>query len=373
MTTPASHARRPGLPTPAFWKNRKVLVTGHTGFKGSWLLVWLRSLGAEVRGYALPPEVPDSMFSALQLHEWCDHVIGDIRDLPSVSRCVQDFKPDIVLHLAGQSLMRRSYRDPIETFAVNVMGTAHVLDACRLSPPSVVLVITTDKCYRNHEWMWPYRETDELGGRDPYSASKACAELVAGAWRDSFLHEQSTAVATARSGNVIGGGDWSEDRLLPDAVRAFAHERPLVVRNPSAIRPWQHVLEPLAGYLTYVEHLSERPPTIERALNFGPPEQDRHSVADVVSSFARAWSGNPQWHAADDPFNPHEAGRLVLDSSLARHRLGWTSRLSMQQATQWSAEWYQSHGTRPSAPVLCDLTLAQIDRYAAMPEGSGAS
>jgi len=352
------------LPDPAFWRGKRVFLTGHTGFKGSWLALWLRRLGAEVTGFALPPELP-SLAEAAGVEHRITSIRGDIRDLEIIGRAVQAADPHIVLHLAAQALVRLSYEQPVETFATNVMGTAHVLEAARrVGGVQALVTVTTDKCYENREWVWPYRETDRLGGHDPYSASKACAELVTAAWRRSFLladrpNKPPLAVATARAGNVIGGGDWSRDRLVPDCVRAFAAGQVVEIRNPHATRPWQHVLEPLCGYLLLAEQLWMSGQDFAEAWNFGPVMDDVQPVSRVVQRLAQAWGDGAAWHATDGP-HPHEAGFLAVDPSLARRRLDWRPRLSLEPALDWTACWYKQYAAGADAGYLVE---ADIERY----------
>jgi CDP-glucose 4,6-dehydratase len=296
-------------PDPAFWRGRRVLLTGHTGFKGAWLAFWLTRLGASVSGLALAPTTRPSLFDLLDLQRQCDHRTGDIRDEALVRRVVAETQPEIVLHLAAQALVRASYQDPLGTFSTNVMGTAHVLDALRQSPSTrVAVMVTTDKVYRNREWLWPYREDDPLGGHDPYSASKAACDIAVESWRLAFLREGAVAVASARAGNVIGGGDWSADRLLPDAARAWLAGRPLVIRRPQAVRPWQHVIEPLAGYLVLAQHLWQHPEAAG-AYNFGPHPHEAAPVRDVIER-ARQVVPQAQVEYSDSTEGPHEAGLL---------------------------------------------------------------
>ena len=355
------------LPDPAFWRGKRVLLTGHTGFKGAWLALWLRRLGAEVTGFALQPDVP-SLAEAAGIEHLITSVRGDIRDLAGLERAMQAANPQVVLHLAAQSLVRLSYQQPVETFATNVMGTAHVLEAARQAPQVQALVsVTSDKCYENREWIWPYRETDRLGGHDPYSASKACAELVTAAWRRSFLSadrpgKPPLAVATARAGNVIGGGDWALDRLVPDCVRAFAAGQVAQIRSPHATRPWQHVLEPLCGYLLLAEQLWTSGQDFAEAWNFGPVLDDVQPVGRVVQLLADAWGDGAAWQVTDGP-HPHEAGFLGVDPSLARRRLGWRPRLALQPALEWTARWYKQFVAGVDAARLVE---ADIERYEAI-------
>jgi CDP-glucose 4,6-dehydratase len=346
---------------PAFWRGKRVFLTGHTGFKGSWLWLWLADLGATVRGYALPPATTPSMFDAAALATLGDHLTGDIRDAARLRISVREFQPHIAIHMAAQPLVRRSYREPLETFAINVQGTANLLDACRDLPGlRAIVVVTTDKCYQNHESLRPYRETDPLGGRDPYSASKACAELVTAACRDSFFARGETAIATARTGNVFGGGDYSEDRLIPDAVRAYAAGRPLIVRNPNALRPWQHVRDPLTGYLMLARGLFEKGHDFARAFNFGPAPEQQMPVARVIECFTEVWGNGARWIHEPDPKAVHEAGLLLLDSTLAQSELGWTSQTALIPALRATAEWYKAQNKAKSPAELRKLTLQQV-------------
>jgi len=344
----------------SFWRGKRVFLTGHTGFKGGWLALWLRRLGAEVTAVSLaPPEGRPSLFDAARIASVTDSHILDIRDAPALSAVIRQARPEIVLHLAAQPLVRASYREPLQTFDTNVMGTAHVLDALRGLPEArVALCITTDKVYRNEEWTYPYRESDALGGHDPYSASKAAAELVAASYRDAFLRQQGVAVATARAGNVIGGGDWSEDRLLPDAVRAWQAGGTLEIRNPGSIRPWQHVLEPLAGYLRLAQALWDRP-ELAGPYNFGPPPHEAATVRDVVE-LARAAYGLGEVAYGTAGNGPHEAGLLALDTSRTRSVLGVQSRWNLERSVGETMRWYRAHHESRDARALCD---AQIDAY----------
>ncbi|WP_447577566.1 CDP-glucose 4,6-dehydratase [Achromobacter kerstersii] len=347
----------------AFWRGKRVLLTGHTGFKGGWLALWLHRLGAQVCGVALPPATDrPSLFDAAAIASVTDSHFCDIRDAGALAAIVRQARPEVVLHLAAQPLVRLSYREPLQTFDTNVMGTANLLDALRGLPDvRVALCITTDKVYRNEEWPHPYRESDALGGHDPYSASKAAAELVAACYRDAFLAAQGVALATARAGNVIGGGDWSEDRLLPDAVRAWQGQIALDIRSPNAVRPWQHVLEPLAGYLRLAEMLWTRP-ELAGPYNFGPPSQDTATVRDVVE-LARAAYGSGEVVYGQSAQGPHEAGLLALDTSRARSVLGVASRWSLAQGVVNTMQWYRALHEGADARALCD---AQIAAYGAV-------
>lgn len=328
-------------PTPQTWKDRRVLLTGHTGFKGTWLATWLHTMGAQVLGYSLPPEGEAyGLFRASGLEGRIQSHYGDILDHARLQQLAQDFHPELVMHLAAQSLVRKSYAEPVNTYAVNVMGTVHVLEVARqVESIQAVLVVTTDKCYENQEWLWPYRENDRLGGHDPYSNSKACAELVTDSYRRSFLQSQCKWVATARAGNVIGGGDWAQDRLVPDAIRAFSQGQALEVRAPEATRPWQHVLDPLCGYLLLAEKLLAGQARFAEAFNFGPG--DEHRVGEVVEHLVQGW-GPPASFFTPPGQHPHEASRLHLDSQKARQLLGWEPRLDFAQAVSKTVQFYRN-------------------------------
>lgn len=354
-------------PDPRFWSGKRVFVTGHTGFKGAWLWLWLRHLGAIPTGFALGPDTEPSLWRLIAEGEAAGagrSVIGDIRDAATLLQEMQEAEADIVLHLAAQALVRRSYSEPMETFATNVIGTANVLQGVRGSPTvKAVVSVTTDKCYLNREWVWPYREDDPLGGYDPYSASKACTEIVTAAWRRSFLAGSGVAVATARAGNVIGGGDWSLDRLVPDCIAAMARGVPVVVRNPDATRPWQHVLEPLSGYLVLAERLHacarNGGPDVAEAWNFGPEPSDVRPVATLADRLVALWGDGARWVCSGDG-GPHEAGLLALDASKARARLGWRPRLGLDEALAWTVDWHRRRSTGEDAR---DLVLEQIRAY----------
>ena len=349
-------------PDASFWRGKRVLLTGHTGFKGAWLALWLRRLGAEVTGFALDASSP-SLFRLSQVDAVVDHRIVDLRDAAAVADVVRATRPQVVLHLAAQALVRASYRDPLATFATNTMGTAHVLDALRgLDDVRVAVVVTTDKVYLNRERMAPYREDDTLGGHDPYSASKAAAEIVAASYRSAFLEAQGVALATARAGNVIGGGDWSEDRLIPDAVRAWQSGTTLVVRRPDAVRPWQHVLDPLAGYLRLAEALWHAP-ALAGAYNFGPRTDESASVGEVVA-IAREAYGSGEWRAETEASGPHEAGRLSLSIDHAREVLGVVPRWPLPEAVRRTMLWYRRLAEGASARVLCEADIADHESAA---------
>ena len=322
--------------------NSNILITGHSGFKGSWLCAVLAERGARIRGLSLPGEEAEALVPLVRSAGFLQQeFFGDIRDIETCRRAVQESKPGVVFHLAAQPLVRRSYRDPLETWGTNVMGTANILEACReCDSVKAVVIVTTDKCYENREWVHPYRESDRLGGHDPYSASKACAELVTTSYRKSFFRGSGIRVATARAGNVIGGGDFAADRLLPDAVRAFVRNEPLLLRNPQATRPWQHVLEPLSGYIALAEKLLDEPEGgFDTAWNFGPDASGNATVGEVADKFRRHWS-NASVEYLENRCGPHEAGLLMLDNSLAKTRLGWSPRWSLNDALRHTADWY---------------------------------
>lgn len=343
----------------SFWRGRRVLVTGHSGFKGGWLTLWLRHLGAEVVGLSLPPNTTPSLFEAARISEVCESHFGDIRDAELVRRIVRDAVPDVVFHLAAQPLVRASFRTPLETFAANVMGTAHVLEALRELPSlRAAVMITTDKVYKNLETLRAYGEDDALGGHDPYSASKAASEIVIESYRKSFLAEAGIGVASARAGNVIGGGDWSEDRLIPDAIRTWSAGAALPVRRPDAVRPWQHVLEPLGGYLRLAEALVADP-HVATAVNFGPPAAEACAVREVVELARSAWRrGDAQVAYATVEEGPHEAGLLVLDNARARAVLGVEPRLPLASAVRQTVQWYDAFAAGEDARTLCLREIA---------------
>lgn len=349
-----------------FWRGRKVLVTGHTGFKGSWLALWLQRLGADVTGFALEPPTDPSLFASARVADGMKSVIGDIRDLEAVTAVVAGERPEILFHLAAQSLVRRSYRDPVETFSTNLMGTVHVLEAARRGESVRVLVnVTSDKCYANREWLWGYREGEPLGGADPYSSSKACAELASAAYRHSFFasdggHGVRLALASARAGNGIGGGDWAADRLVPDVFRAFLEKRPASIRNPGAVRPWQHVLDMLNGYLILAERLSASGAEYGEAWNFGPYDEDVRPVGWMADRLAALWGNGAGWEV-DRASQPPEAGLLRLDSAKARARLGWFPRLRLERALEWTAEWYREHGRGADARSVTERQIARFE------------
>ncbi len=359
-----------------FWKSRRVLVTGHTGFKGSWMALWLHSMGAAVCGYSLEPPTEPSLYRLLPLEGQIRSIRGDVRDQEKLEASLQAFEPEVVLHMAAQPLVRLSYQSPVETYAVNVLGTVHVLEAVRKTPGvRSVVVVTSDKCYENLERPEPYLEHEAMGGHDPYSSSKGCAELVTSAYRRSFFHPDKWAkhrvgVASARAGNVIGGGDWAPDRLVPDMMRAWAAGEAVVIRNPEAVRPWQHVLEPLSGYLLLAEKLYADGAEFAEGWNFGPADGDAKPVRYLVTELARIWGDGARWNS-DEAAHVHEAHLLKLDSAKAVARLGWAPRWSLDETLEHTAEWYRGYyrGEDMSA-----RSLKQIEEYMGVgPAGVGAA
>lgn len=349
-----------------FWKGKRVLLTGHTGFKGSWMALWLTRLGATVTGMALPPATNPNLFSLARLDAVLENHFIDIRNAEAVAQVAKAAQPDIVFHLAAQALVRPSYQQPLDTFQTNVMGTAHVLDALRgLDSVRVAVMITTDKVYQNQEWPFPYRETDPLGGHDPYSASKAASERVIASYRDAFLRAQGVAVASARAGNVIGGGDWSADRLIPDAVRAWEAGVPLLVRRPDAIRPWQHVLEPLWGYFTLAQALWTQP-ALADAYNMGPAPQEAATVYTVIESARKAYGLGLVTYACA-PDGPHETGWLSLETAKARAVLGLTPRWSLAKALEKTMLWYRHQRDGQSAQSLCEADILAFEKGVLQP------
>lgn len=354
---------------PAFWGGKRVFLTGHTGFKGSWLSLWLQSLGAEVHGLALEPPTTPNLFTVAGVVEgMASHTIGDIRDLATVRNAMHACQPEIVIHMAAQPLVRYSYQTPVETYATNVMGTVHLLESVR-NTPSVrsVVVITTDKCYENKEWVWGYRENEPMGGFDPYSNSKGCAELVTAAYRSSFFNsnnysQHGVAIATARAGNVIGGGDWAQDRLIPDILGAFEQDISAEIRNPFAIRPWQHVMEPLRGYLMLAEKMFESGPDFGEAWNFGPNDEDAKPVGWIVEQLAAIWGQGAAWHI-DSGNHPHEAHYLKLDISKARSRLNWHPNVRLKDALELTINWAKQ---LKAGSNMREVTLAQLHDYQAL-------
>ncbi len=349
-----------------FWRGKKVFLTGHTGFKGSWLSLWLQQMGAQVTGYALQPPTDPSLFEVANVAQGMTSIIGDIRDGESLAKAMRDATPDIVIHMAAQPLVRYSYVNPVETYSTNVMGTVHLLEAVRQTPSVCAVVnVTSDKCYDNKEWVWGYRENEPMGGFDPYSNSKGCAELVASAYRNSFFNpakynEHKVALASVRAGNVIGGGDWAADRLIPDILRAISDGKPVVIRSPHAIRPWQHVLEPLSGYLLLAGKLYTQGVDYAEGWNFGPNDEDARPVQWIVERLTEQWGDGASWQL-DGGDHPHEAHYLKLDCSKARMRLDWQPRwhlgCTLEMIVAWQRAWLAKENMR-------SFTLKQIEQYA---------
>ncbi|PZD72994.1 CDP-glucose 4,6-dehydratase [Acaryochloris thomasi RCC1774] len=348
-----------------FWNGKRVLVTGHTGFKGSWLSLWLQKSGADVTGYALAPPSNPNLFETARIADGMTSILGDVRDLSHLQETIAQHQPEIVIHMAAQPLVRYSYQHPVETYATNVMGTVHVLEAVRQAEGiRVVVNVTSDKCYENREWVWGYRENEAMGGHDPYSNSKGCAELVAAAYRSSYFSPQTYAehgvgLASVRAGNVIGGGDWAGDRLIPDIIRAIMAKETVVIRSPNSIRPWQHVLEPLGGYLMLAEHLWDAGEAYAEGWNFGPNDEDAKPVSWIVEQLTQLWGDNAQWKL-DTQVNPHEATYLKLDCSKAKNRLKWSPKLDLATTLNWIIEWYRSY---LNGDDVRQLTEQQIEQY----------
>jgi CDP-glucose 4,6-dehydratase len=344
-----------------FWNGRSVFLTGHTGFKGSWASLWLQSLGAEIHGFSLEPPTRPNLFSVSKVEKGlASHTIGDIRDMGLIKKAMQATKPEIVIHMAAQPLVRQSYAEPVETYATNVMGTVHVMEAARHTPTiKAIVVVTTDKCYENKERIWGYREDDPMGGRDPYSSSKGCAELVISAYRSSFLKDQGIALASARAGNVVGGGDWATDRLVPDILRALEENQPVTIRNPNAIRPWQHVLEPISGYLTLAEKLYLHGHTFAESWNFGPKDDDARTVKWIVEHMVGTWGSGASWKL-DCGKHPYESNYLKLDiskaSALMQWRPIWPLTVALEHTTSWHKAWLDQED-------MHQMCLQQIKQY----------
>jgi CDP-glucose 4,6-dehydratase len=349
-----------GAPSASFWRGKRVLLTGHSGFKGSWLTLWLHRLGAEVTGISLPPMTTPNLYTDAKVDTVCRRYFCDIRDFSTIAETIRAAQPDIVLHLAAQPLVHVSYREPLRTFETNTMGAVHLLEAVRgCDSARVVVMVTTDKVYRDTERNRPYRETDALGGHDPYSASKAAAEIVIASYRDAYLAAKGLAVASARAGNVIGGGDWSQDRLIPDAVRAWQSARALEIRQPEAVRPWQHVLEPICGYLTLAQQLWHQP-NLAGAYNFGPDMSGAATVHDVIE-LAQASYGEGEVHYGEALEGLHESAWLALDVAKAKRKLGVSHRLSLVQAVQRTMTWYRAHRDGADARQLCVADIADFE------------
>jgi len=351
---------------PSFWNGKRVFLTGHTGFKGGWLALWLSSMGARVTGYALTPNTSPSFFEVVKVAADLEHShIADIRDLEKLQKAMSDAQPEVVIHMAAQPLVRYSYANPVETYATNVMGTIHLLESIRaLDCVRAAVIVTTDKCYENQEWVWGYRESEPMGGHDPYSSSKGCAELVTSAYRQSYFAPEKyshhkVALASARAGNVIGGGDWSMDRLVPDAIKAFEAKEVLMIRNPLATRPWQHVLEPLSGYLVLAQALYEQGTHFDGGWNFGPSDEDARSVQEVIDLFIESWHSPAAWKQ-DMAEQPHEAHSLKLDCSKARQYLKWIPRWSLEDAVSQITEWNKAFS---EGKDMKTVSLQQIMEY----------
>ena len=344
-----------------FWKGKKVYLTGHTGFKGSWLSLWLQNMGALVKGYSLSVNTSPALFSEADVAAEMESEIGDIRNLEQLTRSMVSFNPDILIHMAAQPLVRLSYQEPVDTFTTNVIGTVNVLEAARkCSALKAIVSVTTDKCYENKEWDWGYREIEPMGGDDPYSRSKGCAELVTASYRRSFFSSKGTAsLASARAGNVIGGGDWSEDRLIPDILRAFDKSEQVLVRNPLSTRPWQHVLEPLSGYLVLAQELYLNGDEFAEGWNFGPKDEDCKPVSWILDQMVESWGGNAGW-SLDEKSNPHEAGFLKLDCSKASNRLKWNPKWNLQLTLKSIVDWHQLYTNGGDIKKQC---LKEINAY----------
>lgn len=344
---------------PIFWQGKRVYLTGHTGFKGSWLSLWLAEMGAIVKGYALPPPTEPSLFEQARVAEKIDSQIGDIRDFEVLKSSMSSFNPDILIHMAAQPLVRLSYKSPLETYDTNVMGTVKVLEAARSCQNLKAIVnVTTDKCYENREWVWGYREDEPMGGYDPYSSSKGCAELATAAYRRSFMHELGIGLASARAGNVIGGGDWAEDRLIPDILKSFAQNKPVIIRNPASTRPWQHVLEPLSGYLVLAQNLYQNPRDFAEGWNFGPRDEDAKRVDWILNYMVEHWEG-ASWEL-DKNFHPHEAGYLKLDISKAKAKLNWLPTWHLEQALDRIIKWHRAWLNKQDMQKYC---LSEINDF----------
>lgn len=352
-----------GKVNTSFWKGKKVFVTGHTGFKGSWLSLWLQDMGAIVKGYALEPKTTPNLFTEAKVGQNMDSEMGDITDLNQITSSMVSFNPEVLIHMAAQPLVRLSYQDPVLTYATNVMGTVNVLEAARKCDNLKAIVsVTTDKCYENKEWAWGYRENEPMGGHDPYSSSKGCAELVTAAYRKSFFNENNSAfLASARAGNVIGGGDWSDDRLIPDILKAFEKNEPVIVRNPMATRPWQHVLEPLSGYLVLAQHLYEEGGEFAEGWNFGPKDEDCKPVSWILDKIVVKWGKGAAWEL-DKNNNPHEAGYLKLDCSKAAIQLNWRPKWNLEDTLESIINWHQHYLSGKNIKEQCLLEIAKYQK-----------
>jgi len=352
-----------GNVNPSFWRGKKVFVTGHTGFKGSWLSLWLQDMGAVVKGYALETNTTPSLFTEAKVGQNMDSEIGDIRDLNFIVKSMMSFNPEVLIHMAAQPLVRLSYQEPVLTYETNVMGTVNVLEAARkCTNLKAIVSVTTDKCYENKEWEWGYRENEPMGGHDPYSSSKGCAELVTTAYRKSFFNKNNSAfLASARAGNVIGGGDWSDDRLIPDILKAFEKSEPVIVRNPMATRPWQHVLEPLSGYLVLAQHLYEGGSDYTEGWNFGPKDEDCKPVSWILNKMVTKWGKGASWEL-DKNNNPHEAGYLKLDCSKAAMQLNWRPKWNLEDTLESIIIWHQHYLSGKNIQEQCLLEIAKFQK-----------
>lgn len=355
-----------GLMEESFWSGKRVLITGHTGFKGGWLSLWLRLKGAEVVGYALEPPTNPSLFSACSLDQHITSILGDVRDIDHLTSISEKYQPEIVVHMAAQALVRPSYINPIETYEINVIGTANLLEVIRrCSTVKAVLIITSDKCYENREWDWGYREIDAMGGYDPYSCSKGCAELITSSFRSSYFqsdlyHEHGVAIASARAGNVIGGGDWAQDRLVPDIWKSAVAGNPVKIRYPDTVRPWQHVLDPLHGYISLMEKLFMQGAAYAEGWNFGPNDDNCQPVSNILNEFTRILGDSFKWSHDGSP-HPHEAKMLKLDSSKARLRLAWKPKLDLSTAVAWTIEWYQAFQKGEDVKKISEKQIIQYE------------
>lgn len=356
-----------------FWKDKRVLVTGHTGFKGTWLSIYLNMMGAKVTGYSLPPNTSPSLYELSNIGEQIDSYFGDIRNLEEFSRVMKVASPEIIIHMAAQPLVRESYKNPVETYSTNVMGTVNLFECVRRnSSVKAVVNVTTDKCYENNEWVWGYRENEPLGGYDPYSNSKACSELVTSAYRNSFFNPKDypnhgVAIASARAGNVIGGGDWAEDRLIPDCINSLLNNEPIIIRNPNAIRPWQHVLEPITGYLLLAEKLYSKGIEYGEAWNFGPEDYDAKPVKWIVDKMLSKWKG-AKGYIVDSSEQPHEANYLKLDCSKAKNILGWHPRWELSETIEKIIEWVEAYNNKQDILEICKNQIINFENKVSVGE-----
>lgn len=343
-----------------FWQGKKIFITGHTGFKGSWLSLWLQLLGAELVGFSLYPSTIPNLFTLARVADGMTSIMGDVRDFALIHKTLKAYRPEMVIHMAAQPLVRYSYHNPVETYATNVMGTVHLLEAIRqVDSVKAVINVTTDKCYENKEWHWGYRENDRLGGYDPYSNSKACSEYVTAAYRNSYFNSRHIGVASARAGNVIGGGDWAQDRLIPDIIRGCIDKHPIAIRYPNALRPWQHVLEPLSGYLLLMQRLYESYYEYAESWNFGPDEDDIKPVSFIADCIINFWDNSIRW-VTDENQHPHEAACLRLECAKAKSKLKWQPRWNLERGLKETVRWYQAYQAEKN---MRDITLNQIKNF----------